>query len=232
MILASPSHLFTCFCIRGEGGVGTAFAFNHGSTTFFLTAAHVLGGAALGSFVYLKRPSDWLRCELSEVRPHPSGCDASMFSIKGLEVEVDHHFTHRDDPKLHLGDELKFTGFPHGLENTAASPLGFSTPLVRTAFFSGVVVDKVSGASLLILDGLNNPGYSGGPVWSSGAEASRPHLLGLISGYRVEERGKSRVYEALPEGAERALENMFVKPNSGMIHAIPYADLAQLINSV
>lgn len=229
MILASSSHLFTCFCIKSEGGIGTAFAYKSGDRTHFLTAQHVLGGSVAGGYVFFKTPRDWERFELTGTTSHPDGYDAATFGVAGIQVAVDHQFSHPDDPKLALGQEVKFTGFPHGLENTAASPTGYSTPLVRTAFFSGVITEPANGRSMLILDGLNNPGYSGGPIWAPGTDSANPSLLGLISGYRIEERGKSLVYEQVPGDIERPINGMFVKPNSGMIHAIAYADLKELI---
>lgn len=228
MIIASSSHLFSCFCIKGEGGIGTAFAYRTEGRTFFLTAKHVLGNALAGGFVFFKTPAEWLRFELTGVIAHPHGQDAASFGVIGLDVPVEHEFTFPNEPKIGLGQELKFTGFPHGLENTAPSYLGFSTPLVRTAFFSGAIVDPKNSRRLLILDGLNNPGYSGGPIWAPGPTETQPTLLGLISGYRIEERGKSLVYEQKGD-LERPVDQLFVKPNSGMIHAIDYADLQVLV---
>lgn len=228
MIIASTSHLFSCFCIKGEGGIGTAFAYHHGERTFFLTAKHVLRNAMAGGFVYLKTPSNWKRFELSGTTAHPNGQDAATFGLVGFHITVEHEFTHENEPGLGLGQELKFTGFPHGLENTAASDTGYSTPLVRTAFFSGIVISPINKSRLLILDGLNNPGYSGGPIWAPGPTAQQPTLLGLISGYRVEERGKSLVYKKDKDG-ESPADGLYVKPNSGMIHAIDFADIQLLV---
>lgn len=230
MILTSTSHLFSCFCIKSEGGIGTAFAYSTSRGTFFLTARHVLGGSVAGGFVFFKSPAGWRRFELTGVTVHPTGQDAASFGLAGMRVSLDHHFSYPDDPPVALGQELKFTGFPHGLENTAASDVGYSTPLVRTAFFSGVINDPASGLSLLILDGLNNPGYSGAPIWAPGRDEDRPFLLGLISGFRVEERSKSHVYEEIEGGLERKADRLFVKPNSGMIHAVAYSDLKSLIS--
>lgn len=230
MILSSASHLFSCFCIKGEGGIGTAFLYQKDGLTFFITAQHVLGRASAGGYIYIKKPSGWSKFELNGVTIHPEGQDAATFGLLDFDITISHSFSHPADEPLALGQELKFIGFPHGLENTASSPSGFSTPLVRTAFFSGLIIDPSTDKKLLLLDGLNNPGYSGGPVWAPGSTTDKPSLLGLISGYRIEDRGKSRVYE-LSEQGERPTDNLFVKLNSGIIHAIDYADLMKLVNA-
>lgn len=229
MILTSTSHLFSCFCIRGEGGIGTAFVYKKSGLTFFLTAHHVLGKATAGDMIYLKKPAGWCRFKLNGVTAHPEGQDAATFGLDNFDIGIPHNFSYDNEKPIGLGQELKFIGFPHGLENTASSPFGFSSPLVRTAFFSGLIIDPVSKRRLLILDGLNNPGYSGGPVWAPGPNQDQPTLLGLISGYRIEERSKSLVYESSEQG-ERPTDSLFVKLNSGIIHAIDYADLMKLVN--
>lgn len=230
MILSSASNLFSCFCIRAEGGIGTAFLYQKDGITLFVTAQHVLGHASAGSFIYLKKPTGWSKFELNGVTVHPDGQDAATFGLIDFDITISNKFNYHTEIPLALGQEIKFVGFPHGLENTAPNPSGYSTPLVRTAFFSGVIIDPATNKKLLILDGLNNPGYSGGPVWAPGPTHDQPTLLGLISGYRIEERGKSLVYEFSADG-ERPTDNLFVKLNSGIIHAIDYADLMVLLKS-
>lgn len=231
MIFPSASHIYNCMNVRSEGGQGTAFIYGTGAKTFFLTARHVLGGSAPDGFIYLKKDGDWAAYMLTMVEHHAGGQDLSAFAIKGLKTKVDYAFSSPQDPKVYPGQEVKFTGFPHGLENTIISPNGFSTPLVRTAFLSGLIVQG-SGLNLLILDGLNNPGYSGGPIWAPGPSVENPSLLGVVSGYRVELKSKSRVYKDRGDGTEETLPNIFIKPNSGMIHAIPYADVISLSSSI
>ncbi|WP_294196187.1 serine protease [uncultured Sphingomonas sp.] len=214
--------------IRSEGGQGTAFVYGSGTQTCFVTAAHVLAGAREGGFILMRRYGEWKSFPLTMVSVHPDGQDLALFAVSGLVLDIEHAFIHPNDPKLYPGQELKFTGFPHGLENLIDSPMGFSTPLVRTAFLSGTIILPDKGGALLVLDGLNNPGYSGGPVWAPGPTLEQPTLLGVISGYRVELKSKSRVYKDLGEKREAEIPDLFVKPNSGMIHAVPYAELVKL----
>jgi hypothetical protein len=228
MLIASASHLHTCVSIRSEGGQGTAFAYGRGTRSCFVTAAHVLAGSQEGGFIQIRRHGDWQSFPLTMVSPHRGGQDIALFAVSGLVLDLQHDFSHPDDPKLYPGQELKFTGFPHDLENLIDSPMGFSTPLVRTAFLSGTIKLSDPDRTLLVLDGLNNPGYSGGPIWAPGPELDKPSLLGIVSGYRVELKSKIKVYKDLGGGLEEEVSGLFVKPNSGMIHAVPYSELKKL----
>ena len=86
-------------------------------------------------------------------------------------------------------------------------------PLVRTAYFSGIV--NLDGHDIMLLDGFNNPGYSGGPVFTVGLDG-KPALAGVISGYRFEIESHGAIYQKNPDGQETALPDLYVKPNSGM----------------
>ncbi len=109
--------------------------------------------------------------------------------------------------------ELVFVGYPHGLLNTYPSLLGFVTGLVRRVAFSGVV--DQDGRPLIILDGFNNPGYSGGSVY---AESDGQLVIsGLISGYRFESILHGGVYRRV-DGVEEIVSDVYVKSNSGMIY--------------
>jgi hypothetical protein len=51
-------------------------------------------------------------------------------------------------------------GFPFGLNTKDNS--GFPYPLIKKATFSGSAIEN--GIHIMLLDGHNNPGFSGGPV--------------------------------------------------------------------
>ncbi|NGP19312.1 hypothetical protein [Devosia aurantiaca] len=68
----------------------------------------------------------------------------------------------------------------------------------------------------MILDGFNNPGYSGAPIFIQYQGQVVP--FGVVSAYRHEVVGHSSVYKLI-DGEEQALPDTYVKPNSGMIYA-------------
>jgi len=154
---------------------------------------------------------------------HPDGYDVCCFSKENLPPEKVP--TPYKSSKTDFGGELKFLGFPHGLHNTYQAN-GYSTPLVRTAFFSGVI--SLKGKQILLLDGFNNPGYSGGPVYSFD-ERGHPSLLGIISGYRYESRVQSGIFKTDEDGNEIEVRDFYTKPNSGMIYATGLATIMAVV---
>jgi S1-C subfamily serine protease len=179
-----------------------------------LSAAHVFAGVQPGEMVYFREMDNWSQFVVNEIVNHPDGHDVCAFTLHDFVWSAEDA-----DPRpvgLWPGDPVRFLGFPHGLSNTYPSDTGFVTPLTRNAHLSGAIIHN--GVTLTVLDGFNNPGYSGGPVYADAGDGT-PILVGLISGYRTELRERSLVYRDT-DGTEAAIEGLFVKPNSGMILAV------------
>lgn len=126
--------------------------------------------------------------------------------------------------QLKLGDYGFFFGFPLGREMSVASDLnkGFPFPLVKRANLSAV--DLKDDVSKLWLDGINNPGFSGGPLFFRNRDnpADRNwYLAGVISSYF----NQWNTVET-PTGTFQYREN------SGIIEAMSSQHIIEIIESI
>lgn len=80
-----------------------------------------------------------------------------------------------------FSQDAYFMGFPYGLGLKSA---GLTYPFVKKAIFSAF--ERLSGVTLWFLDGINNPGFSGGPVVFCKNWATDWHVAAVVSGYRTE----------------------------------------------
>ena len=101
-----------------------------------------------------------------------------------------------------IGMESYFFGFPLG--NLGTEVFGIKFPLIKKAIISGFV--KHDGVELMLLDGHNNLGFSGGPVVAYEETSKEMRMVGVISGY-------------LPEPIDIKQKNgtLSVMENSGII---------------
>jgi len=215
-----------CCCVRSSAGSGSAFLHANSHGSYWVTAAHVIRGAQAGDSVLFLREGGWHSVKVGEILFESSGYDVAVFTAVNFGTTSVMH--PRPNAGIYLGDELKFLGFPHGLNSTYPID-GAATPLVRTAFFSGVIV--VDGLEVEILDGFNNPGFSGGPVYAP-HDDGEPSVVGVISGFRAERSTNARLYRRTAEGGEEEVPDLYTKPNSGMINAISIAKVAALASSL
>ena len=214
MIELTDLEMNTCFQVKIGGSLGTAFLRGSGTKTYFVTAAHVIGSLKSGDIIQLHFQKGWKDIEVETAAKNSDGYDVAVFTTKGPK-SMPINFSN-ELPALFIGSELKFLGYPHGLTNSYPSQTGFSTPFVRTAFFSGLYEEN--GHEYLVLDGFNNPGYSGGPIYGL-SKSGKPVLVGVVSGYRIEHVSHSGVFQLDATGNEMRLNEIYIKPNSGMVLA-------------
>lgn len=211
--------------LRFTHGPGTCFVWLDEAGTYFVTAAHLLKGAAAGDIVHFSSRIGWRDIVLREVQFANGGEDIAVFSTDNFRVGVHPEAQLISGYSLALAQDLVFLGFPLGTTNTYPRD-GFEAPLVRKASFSGVTV--IDGVQVLILDGFNNPGYSGGPVFSE--HKGETSLCGVICGYSYDR--PNPVYRKSPDGDEERLENAYVKPNSGLIYAHSWEQIGAVLKKL
>ena len=217
-ILLGSQQMQSCFLVAYGNQTGTAFIYMDDKRAFFVTADHLLANARVGDNILFQRSGNWEPLPISSIWRNKDGYDVCAFVVDKFVIS-----SLNPTPTggiMFPGEPLKFLGFPHGLAGNYPGQ-GFPTPLVRTAYFSGVI--RVGDLNITILDGFNNPGFSGGPVYITNGD--KTSLIGMISGYRIEKIGHSRVYKKDDQGTEEAVPDIYVKPNSGMINSIGFADM-------
>lgn len=80
-----------------------------------------------------------------------------------------------------LGQDCFFLGFPYKEKFSTKMQFG-RVPLVKKATMSGSYT--INDTEIFLLDGHNNPGFSGGPVIAYNHKMSKNVIIGVISGYR------------------------------------------------
>ncbi len=182
-----PSSIMSkVFHLKYKDTTGTTFVIDFEGNNFFVTARHVISGVEENQNISIQifKDNEWRNLTvITHTHPNP------LVDIILLEPLDQHHITSSISMKnieMIFGDEGFFLGFPFGLRNydTGSINDGFPFPLVKKAVFSGsLAVDSIS---VLFLDGNNNPGFSGGPIFFKDRIKSgdnKWHLVGVISAY-------------------------------------------------
>lgn len=123
------------------------------------------------------------------------------------------------------GQDVFFLGFPFGITDTLPLPNShLPLPLVKRACLSALVPIP-GGKTLFLLDGHNNPGFSGGiVVFSKQGEpfTSSFRILGVVSGYRFDSEPAFSGDQELP---------ISVRTNTGIIYVPSIENAVALIDS-
>ena len=188
---------------------GSAFTFESNGERFLITARHVVDSPSKRVEVETERGFElveYSRCI------YPSNREVDLVAIKvenSKDLDLNFHpkFLKYSSHGLGLGFETFFLGYPYGLRNASFRGKNRSFGLVKKAINSGVSYDSSGNAIGFLLDGHNNPGFSGGPCCCF--IENKWHLIGGISSYVVQQ-------DSLFD--ERGTLRMIINENSGIIH--------------
>ncbi len=169
----------------GDTSLGTVFLIKENNLNYWVTAKHVLGKVQNNQAVTVKILQDTIWRKLTgKVLLHSNPLvDIALIqpndtsSVDAISLDQTFFF---------FGDEGFFLGFPFGLKTSDRSGInkGFPVPLIKKCVLSGNRFDN--GVVTWLLDGNNNPGFSGGPVFfknRKNPKDQRLYLLGVISAY-------------------------------------------------
>jgi hypothetical protein len=195
--VAQPTAgLFTrVLMVESPSGRGTIFSLDVDQREYWITAKHVLNGAQHPPYGSIKTKSErlrilnpslqgeqWLTVNFSVLDP---GEDIDIVVLAPPYLLLDHPLasvTPSSDDVL-LGGNCEFLGFPYGggWRITAANGATTWMPYVKHCFVSGLASQ---GHKVWILDGINNSGFSGGPV--AYLTGPQQRIFGVVSGYLTE----------------------------------------------
>jgi hypothetical protein len=181
---------------------GTAFSFDIGDRRFFVTAQHVVKSLKPKGNIQIYQDKTWRNIEVQLIEHAKQPIDITVFSAYE-KITVDHAI---DESKLYYcGENVFFLGFPYGLHTDYLEyGLEFPVPILKSAFISAV--QKNSSSCVVLLDGHNNPGFSGSPVVKN--NNGNMEIISVVTAHKIR---KSKLFVKNTE------TNHFIWENTGII---------------
>ena len=219
------------FCILRKNGTGTCFAIEVNNRQYLVTAKHifedkkdrkVIGVLEDGETINILKDGNWMPFQAHLIGHHPK-VDISVFSINTIIVNPDYSINIAKAGDLFYSQDVYFLGFPYNIQNFNFSNInnGFPFPLVKHAIISAFMNNN--GNDFYFLDGINNQGFSGGPVlfWKNAEQ--KAYVVGVISGYCSYKQ---------PVLCENAMNtDFFIEENTGLIYCYPIKYAIDLIKN-
>jgi hypothetical protein len=188
----------------------------------------------------------WSSIEVSVFR-----CDDPI----DIAVLVPPHVLTHSDPlepgspvSIFFGQDVYFLGFPYGLSMDSKHVNGaYPFPLVKKGVYSANIDEQ--GVKVILLDGTNNFGFSGGPIVYRDLNQNKLvfYLLGVISGFRPdfepvvkpdaikpgEDISKAESWRIVTiEGQQKIMRDTgkFVPFNTGLVRGYPIEHAMKVIH--
>lgn len=167
--------------IKTSNGVGTAFTLIRNNRQYLITAKHVVEGIASGALIEIYMNSGPKPCTVDVVGISNSKGDVAVLSPRILITPNQEVICGAEG--IVLGQDLYFLGFPFE-ENSHIKGLSIiPLPFIKKAILSAA--QNIDSQEIFWLDGINNPGFSGGPVVFRELESGCLKIAAIISGYRT-----------------------------------------------
>src|SRR5579863_8346550 len=163
---------------------GTAFALDVDGRQYIITAKHVVAGLGVEGTLLIDKSDTWVPVPVKVFRCDDPVDIAVLVPPTQLTVTYPLEATMRG---VRYGQDMYFAGFPYGLHtNAPALNGGYPVAFVKKAVMSGEISE--GGASEILLEGYNNPGFSGGPLVYRDLDrtASIFKVAGVVKGLRAD----------------------------------------------
>jgi hypothetical protein len=217
MTMASANIYERVVKIETSTGLGTGTVIEEGGECFLLTAEHVV--AEVARFKISNRFREAVDA-FPRAADLPASLDLALFRIPSEFARPELPLPVSSEGCFYSQDVL-FLGFPYGLALTSPA-LGF-LPFVKKATLSAS--DEVADGKVWYLDGLNNVGFSGGPVVFAPPGENDVRLMAVVSGYRPDWQN---VHSSRAEEGEGAR----VATNSGIVIAYDVKPVADALDAL
>ena len=204
---------------------GTAFTIESHGQQFLVTAKHIFEGAGFpaSTVVTVLIGTEYKPFDVDVQYPKEQKADLAVMKLKTSQFLTPVYDNINSKDGLIFGQDVFFVGFPYEYDSILGMYPGGKMPIpfVKKACMSAILQD---GAGTILLDGINNPGFSGSPVCFKkvGSNEKSMRILGVVSGYR---------FNAQPLFDQSGNQtNFYVKENTGIIivsdikHAVEIAD--------
>lgn len=175
------SILRRTFHLRYQEGEGTCFTIDYKGKRYVITARHIVEAIHDDDIVLIAQEGDWRTLPVQLVG---HGAEDIDITVLAPQVQFGGSSSLGLTAKgILYAEDIYFLGFPFSLSIDAMSVPengGFPLPLVKKAVLSGNHVKNHP----ILLDGHNNPGFSGGPAvrgWTNNQQV----VIGVISGYQA-----------------------------------------------
>lgn len=176
--LITSNVIHRVFRIKYGQEAGTAFSIDLDGRQYLVTAKHLLAQLLGKDHIEIFASGKWSKLPVVLVG-HAADADISVLATdrrltpSGLPLEP-------TSEGLLYSQEVFFLGFPYNILSTYVfEGEGYPLPMVKKAIVSSL------SRNVFLLDGHNNPGFSGGPVIFGVFGQTDLKVAGIVSGYQA-----------------------------------------------
>ena len=170
--------IYRVFRLKVGLETGTAFTIEEGGREYLVTARHIAHSLQGRCQIEAFKDGGWTPLQVTTVGHAQGDVDISVLAPAERLTPTRPLPLPASSEGLTYGQEAFFLGFPYGIGDMFLKETGHPVPFVKR-----VTISTLFGKPYL-LDGHNNPGFSGGPVVFCPPARKEFQVAAVVSGYR------------------------------------------------
>jgi S1-C subfamily serine protease len=176
----TANMLCRVLCLRNGAVQGTGFTVEVDGRQYIVTAGHLLSGTNQVAVVETYRDNEWKKLPVTVLR----SAEADVAVLVPSQVLTPTMKIILGSEGTVLGQDVYFLGFPYMLSTDVCLDKnnGFPIPFVKKGILSAWYKGQTKYATILV-DGINNSGFSGGPLVATGNSTKDMMVLGVVTAY-------------------------------------------------
>jgi S1-C subfamily serine protease len=161
---------------------GTGFTVEVDGRQYIVTAKHLVSGTNQVAEVAYLHNNNWEKLPVTILR----STDADVAVLVPPRVLTPTFPVEYSMTGVAMGQELFFLGFPYGMSTEVPAELnhGCPIPFIKRGTFSAAYKGKAKH-NMIFVDGMNNSGFSGGPLVAVNSANKKMIVIGVVVGYRT-----------------------------------------------
>lgn len=207
--------------------VGSAFTVEHNGEQYLVTAKHLFQRNCYNPTQKIALLLDNGYQEYSvEVFYHPTDTvDIAVMRFSPKQDISPRYSNKFSSGSLVYSQDMYFLGFPYDYDQRVSSlpDRKIPMPFVKKGCLSGFGKDEL-GIGWLYIDGINNPGFSGGLVCADIPGASAMSICGVVCSYRFEK-------SALFDDDDKQV-NFHTRTNTGIVNVCDIQYVFEIIDQI
>lgn len=200
---------------------GTAFSIDVKNKQYLITASHVIKYVQDKDIVGIFHDNQWKPIDITVVGRGCADNPETDVAVLATTCHLDpscpgmYYQLKTATAGFTLGQQVYFCGFPYNLYTEIQENNGYPVPMIKGALISGKI-KKINAPELFVLDGHNNPGFSGGPVaFQQGrGQVTEFQIIGIVSSYHF--NNAPVIYQNESTG-QQEVTKLVSKENAGII---------------
>ena len=200
------------FRLKHGDDVGTCFTVDVAGRQYVVTARHVVADLLAGGDAVVEILHDrcWKPLPVHVAWLAEAPVDVAILATQ-QQLSSANMTLEPTSSGMALGQQVYFLGFTELEVVAVPGGVGYPMPLVRQGIFAGMIPQN--GNLMLVIDGHNIPGFSGGPVVFKPDDQREYRVAGVVSAYR---------FQRSPVFSDDKATELYVRDNSGLVIAYSF----------